>query len=539
MDKQWFFEKNQYLLDHKINVTFDEILRMTEEEFVQWVVELRKAVVYSWDVLGIPPRMGYNKAEIIEQFYELYLYNLKSNDLLCVDELTGQKDLIRNSTSLGNAVNQFFPTMMKTRINYTQDVKAGKSIYDFFAKDELFPTFLTYARRHFKRDSFYNHSLHVDYNDKTMYEVLPQSKTGVEWVQKFEESFRKRKVYDYWLAPVKEDFEYTGYAEHLKHAKRLTLNRAELEAVWEIIPGHCKSNVDFERSEVYRLRYFAPGQRLFPIGFKNFRVSFCQYAVNFPPLTAKWVYERFTKEWKGEATIYVWDPSAGWGGRLLGCLAASHDRHLTYLGNDPNTDHNTTPGRTKYHEIYDLYTANIRKGGMDNLPHNDFKFWQLGSEVMQHDPEFQQYKGKLSLVFTSPPYFAKERYSEDPEQSCIKFDGYHEWKSGFLLPTLYTAVQWLRPGGYLVWNVADVQFGGEMLPLEEDSKAILETLGMHYEGFFKMALGSMPGGNRVDPETGLPKAKNFAKTQENLYEGMRKRKVLWLKYEPLFVFRKS
>ncbi len=526
---EYFFEKNNYLLDHEINKTFDEILVMSKEEFRQWAIDLRKAVVYSWDVLGIPPRTGFDKKEIIDQFLELSDY--QTDKLLTKDLCTGNKDLLRNTTSLGNAVNQFFPTMMKTRINYTDDGESGRSIYDFFADDALLETFHTYATRHFKRDSFYNHSRHVEASDSTS-DNLPCAATGFTWVTMFElQNYRNRGKFDYFLCPVKEDFEYTGYAEHLKHADRLTLNRQEIEALsHDILPAHCQTNVDWDRSELYRIRTYTHGQRLFPIGFKNFRVSFCQYAVNFPPLTAKWVYETFTQQWKDEDTIYVWDPSAGWGGRLLGSLCVDRERHLMYLGNDPNTDHNTTPGRTKYHEIDDFYRTHChKKYTLIPTPYTDFKFWQLGSEVMQFDPAFQEYNGKLSLVFTSPPYFSKERYSEDPTQSAIKFTEYEEWAQNFLFETLNTAVEWLRPGGYIVWNIADAKFGAQMLPLEADSQDILQKLGMTFVAKYKMTLGSMPGGNRVDKETGLPKAKNFCKTK----------KGIWLKYEPLFVYQKQ
>jgi hypothetical protein len=50
---------------------------------------------------------------------------------------------------------------------------------------------------------------------------------------------------------------------------------------------------------------------------------------------------------------------------------------------------------------------------------------------------------------------------------------------------------------------------------------------MEYKGKLKMSLAQMPGGNRIDTETGLPKAKNFCKVN-----GM------WLKYEPVFIFYK-
>jgi hypothetical protein len=79
----------------------------------------------------------------------------------------------------------------------------------------------------------------------------------------------------------------------------------------------------------------------------------------------------------------------------------------------------------------------------------------------------------------------------------------------------------------LLWNIADAKFGSDMLPLEQDSRDILESLGMIYIETMKMALAQMPGSNRIDEKTGLPKYKNFMKVDG-----------LWLKYEPIFVFKK-
>ena len=146
---------------------------------------------------------------------------------------------------------------------------------------------------------------------------------------------------------------------------------------------------------------------------------------------------------------------------------------------------------------------------------------------MAEDPEFQKYKGKLSLVFTSPPYFAKEAYSEDPKQSYRRFSQYDAWRDGFLRKTLQTAVLWVREGGFIVWNVADVIFSGELLPLEKDSCEILEQLGMKHVTTLKMTLAQTPGGNRVDEETGKPKFKNACRVDG-----------AWRKYEPIFVFQK-
>lgn len=513
-------------MSHSVNKTFEELLWATNDEFKQWAVELRKTVVYAWDVLGLPPRIGFTEKEMIDQFQKMESFPV--GKFLVKDEYTGEKNVVRNTHVLGNAVNDFFPTMCKVRINYTNDAEAGRSIYDFFSQPELLERFTTYARRHFRRDSFYHYSVPVKVSDIERYGVLPVAKTGVEWIQNFEDGkYRNRGIWDYWLASREIEQGYTGYNEELKNQQYLRLSRQEIEGFGNFIPEKCRTNVDWERGENYLIRVFEKGQRVFPIGLKAFRISFSQYAVNYPPLTAKYIYERLTEQWKHEPTIYCWDPSAGWGGRLLGALSVEDGRHITYLGNDPNTDHNTTLSRTKYHEIYNFYCEHVHKGGMFNIPHNDFKFWQLGSEVMQLDPEFQKYRGKLSLVFTSPPYFSKERYSEDPEQSCIKFSQYDLWRDGFLKETLKTAVEWLRPGGYLAWNISDCDFSGVRLPLEKDSCDIMESLGMIYVDTLKLSLAQMPGGNRLDPVTGLPKTQHFCKVSG-----------LWLKWEPIFIYKK-
>jgi len=358
---------------------------------------------------------------------------------------------------------------------------------------------------------------------------LPVAKTGENWIEEFEKHYRKRGIWDYWLQP--KDLTkagYTGYNEELKNQVYLTINRSNMEKYK--IPKRSLSNCDDTKSKDYVIRPFKLGQKLFPVGLKAFRVSFCQYAVNFPPLTAKFLYERFTKHIGGHNLIRIYDPSSGWGGRLLGAMSIRSDNPILYIGTDPNTDHNTSENRTKYHEIADFYVNKVNKGGLwaDETDHTQIEIYQLGSEVIRENSEFQKHRGLLDLVFTSPPYFAKEAYSEDPEQSYKKFGQYEAWREGFLKPTLETAVEWLRSDRYLLWNIADAVFAGDMLPLEEDSKNILESLGMKYKGKLKMALAQMPGGNRLDSETGLPKAKNFCKIKGNM----------WLKYEPVFIFYK-
>lgn len=521
---KYFYEKNNEFLDSSINKTFEELLWMPKDEFRQWVIDMRKEVVRLWDDNGQPPRVGYNEQGIIDQLNQMSSFPVYK--FLVKDEYTNEENVIRNTSVVGNVVNQWFPTMMKTRINYTKDVEKGKSIYDYFARDELLETFVTYASRHFRRDSFYHYSVPVKIGDKLevgSYVFTPQ--TTEEFITYFETNLRSYDTHDYWVEPNSGDNEYTGYSEDLKNQKYLLITKDDLLKL--NVPEKCITNIEHKGAQMFRIRFFKRGQKVFPSGLKAFRISFCQYAVNFPPLTAKYLYERYTEHVKHQEQINIYDPSSGWGGRLLGALSIDDSRNIHYIGTDPNTDHTTTPGRTKYHEFADFFnTKTYRAMGLFPKTHTH-EIYQLGSEEIHKNENFQKYKGKLDMIFTSPPYFAKEAYSEDPEQSYKKFSQYEEWREGFLRKTLETCVEWLNNDRYLLWNIADAVFGGDMLPLEKDSKDILASLGMEYKGVLKMSLAQMPGGNRVDAETGLPKSKNFCKVND-----------LWLKYEPIFVFYK-
>ncbi len=198
-----------------------------------------------------------------------------------------------------------------------------------------------------------------------------------------------------------------------------------------------------------------------------------------------------------------------------------------YIGCDPNTDHLWTDSNgvvhSKYTEIAAYYDELYKLDGQKS----DVLFFPCGSEVMRDQPEFQKYKGKLDLVFTSPPYFARELYSDDPTQSAIKFSQFDDWCEGFLKPTIRTAAEWLKPGGYFLWNIADATFDGKMLPIEGKSIEYAKQFGLVQEPTVKMLLTSMPGQNRVKADGSGGTMKNSTKVNGKIS-----------KFEPVFVFRR-
>jgi 1-aminocyclopropane-1-carboxylate deaminase/D-cysteine desulfhydrase-like pyridoxal-dependent ACC family enzyme len=255
----------------------------------------------------------------------------------------------------------------------------------------------------------------------------------------------------------------------------------------------------------------------------EFRTCFpVRPAGNFPPAIAKYIYLRFTDHIEDQDRVTIYDPCSGWGGRILGAMSCCDERKVHYVGTDPNPDHWMPDlAKTKYAYVADYFNGNVR-GQFKNT----YEMFQSGSEVISDEKEFQKYKGEMDLVFTSPPYFAAEGYSEDENQSYKKFQTYEDWRDGYLKRTLEISVDYLKGGRWLIWNIADVIFASDYLPMESDTIKILENLGLEYRGKLKMILASAPGGSKEN-EDGVPRTKNFCRVDGKV-----------VKYEPILMFWK-
>ena len=100
----------------------------------------------------------------------------------------------------------------------------------------------------------------------------------------------------------------------------------------------------------------------------------------------------------------------------------------------------------------------------------------------------------IDLAFTSPPYFDRERYSEDKEQSCIKFPNYKDWCEGFYEPMIKTYFDYLKPKGHLLLNVADTKMSdGSYVPIEQTTIEFCVKQGFKYLGNIPMVMSRMIG----------------------------------------------
>ncbi len=72
----------------------------------------------------------------------------------------------------------------------------------------------------------------------------------------------------------------------------------------------------------FRIRLYKATDRIIPKLNQILRIGLgIMPATNFPPLTARFLYERFTEHIADQDRIVVYDPCSGWGGRILGAMA--------------------------------------------------------------------------------------------------------------------------------------------------------------------------------------------------------------------------
>lgn len=127
------------------------------------------------------------------------------------------------------------------------------------------------------------------------------------------------------------------------------------------------------------------------------------------------------------------DFSAGWGDRLVGAIAG--DVKL-YCGVDPNT------GLQQGHsEIINTFA----KGNTDRFK---IIYSPFQTAVLPEGVTFD-------LVFTSPPYFDFEIYTERDGQSVKDFPYLQDWIVKFLLESIHKAWQRLDTGGHLAIHLTD------------------------------------------------------------------------------------
>jgi len=505
MSKGFYEKSNIASKSNPLNITYDQILHKSTEELDLWIDELRQYIITQWDDEGQPPVIGQNEEDIIKNWRKLFGYDVDS----FYDDET---KVVKNFNKFASGVNQFFPTMLKTKISSGVSSEGATSIYDHFKEDDLRDKFKKAMLRGLFRDSMYSFGKSVIKSEMGMSiedffdHYYNHEKLGLTIIQMSNKE------------PVKNTkYLVLSYDDLCKYNEAGHITSQHLKTVMGDILDYTELKNGDKRYYWYYVRIYNRQQRIFPSALQVFRLGLGQPAVNFPPLTAKFLYQHFTKHIPEDEKVIVYDPSAGWGGRILGAMTVKRDLH--YIGTDPNPDNVGI-----YERVAEFYNTHCFQSNpfFGKASPNSYEVYQLGSEVIGDDENFLKYFGKLDFVFTSPPYFNREQYSQDENQSFKKFSAYEDWRDNFLKPTLTTAFSFLKNDRYLCWNIADIKIGeNKFIPLEQDSIDVVESLGGKYKGIYKMLMTRMIG---IDASN----VKNSVELNGEHY-----------KFEPILVFYKS
>jgi hypothetical protein len=187
----------------------------------------------------------------------------------------------------------------------------------------------------------------------------------------------------------------------------------------------------------------------------------------FSPALARWVIE--TTAGRGARVL---DPSAGWGDRLLGALAAGA---ACYHGWDPNP------------RLQAGYAAIVAAHGGGNAR----DFWVREAPFEAARPA----AGKYDVALTSPPFYDYEVYVAPGEaggaaQSLGAGRTYAEWAAQVYRPYLANMYRAVRPGGWLVVYIDDVKSRGAKLPLRALTRATLAGCGARAAGAFGLRIAA-------------------------------------------------
>lgn len=218
-----------------------------------------------------------------------------------------------------------------------------------------------------------------------------------------------------------------------------------------------------------------------------------QPVYNFPSTLAAWIYYNKAKRTEPSEYFNILDTSCGWAGRYLGALTCASQpdmfekfSKLRYFGTDPNES---------VHDRFEMFEGFWNEYIARNVIPVELYKSVLPAEDLLQDETFEKLQGQFDIMFTSPPYFNKEMYSNDRGQSYKTYDNnYDQWRTGFLEKMLKNTYDLLKVGGECWINIADVKYkGSKYLPLEKDTIYFAKKSGFDHVKTYRMIFGIMPG----------------------------------------------
>ena len=201
----------------------------------------------------------------------------------------------------------------------------------------------------------------------------------------------------------------------------------------------------------------------------NLRTLFFSYArlyydtpINFSPMRAKVIFEHFCPQ---NGVIY--DYSAGYGGRMMGALCSQ--QNFKYIAVEPNTN---TFYNLKRLGQYIETTLNREQS---------YHIYNLCSEYFQPKEE------SVDFIFSCPPFFKKEIYTDEITQSINSYPEYNEWLEEYVRPTIRNCYKALKEDGVYGVDILNYTYCGKTYTLIEDWSRIAEEEGFFFKGSVPVA----------------------------------------------------
>lgn len=194
-------------------------------------------------------------------------------------------------------------------------------------------------------------------------------------------------------------------------------------------------------------------------------------ASQFRPSAAKALYNYFEAK-------NVLDFSSGWGDRLAGFIVSDAK---TYTGIDPNK------------KLFENYYKIINKYNEDK----EINLYNNCAEDVYIDDKFD-------FIFTSPPYFNIERYTQEENQSFKKYRKLENWLELFLFKVLGKFWENLEVGGHLAINISDVYSNHKVNNICDPMNDFISKLkGAEYGGCIGYEMKKRPNSGAIKNRKGV------------------------------------
>lgn len=161
-------------------------------------------------------------------------------------------------------------------------------------------------------------------------------------------------------------------------------------------------------------------------------------------------------EMTGKLRGVLFDPCAGWGGRMLGTVAAGWD----YYSCEPNTQ--------TWRNLKDMISFIRPQSVVDIacMPVEDYSIESLR---------------KVDVVLTSPPYFNLEVYADGNSQSYNRWVAYEQWRDSWLKLLINRCLDICADDGISAWNVMNFKrydLVGDVIGVHQDRGwQLVDTVG--------------------------------------------------------------